>query len=277
MSCLASRGDAVVDLVSQQGGLAVDADRRVLLRVLLDGVELRRDVEHLVARGQRVVEGQHPLVADLVVGGGVVGDGSLEADLEAGAGAGAPLADRLLVGDGQGEHVLGIIPRGRVLLLGHRLAGVQVHHLQGLLVRFQIGVVGVGEAHGLDLVGEVGRQLRLGVELVFDLLAGLDDFAVHALLVAALARLGHDVLLDRRDVAADRGSLVGSVWLFTVSEPPLVRFLPFGAVQKVSSSPACLPKSLRTWAAPLPSAKLILPGMRSVTCFGFFSFFNPLR
>ena len=196
-------GDAVVDLVSQQGGLAVDADRRVLLRVLLDGVELRRDVEHLVARGQRVVEGQHPLVADLVVGGGVVGDGSLEADLEAGAGAGAPLADRLLVGDGQGEHVLGIIPRGRVLLLGHRLAGVQVHHLQGLLVRFQIGVVGVGEAHGLDLVGEVGRQLRLGVELVFDLLAGLDDFAVHALLVAALARLGHDVLLDRRDVAAD--------------------------------------------------------------------------
>ncbi|VUX63009.1 Uncharacterised protein [Bifidobacterium pseudocatenulatum] len=99
--------------------------------------------------------------------------------------------------------MLGIIPRGRVLLLGHRLAGVQVHHLQGLLVRFQIGVVGVGEAHGLDLVGEVGRQLRLGVELVFDLLAGLDDFAVHALLVAALARLGHDVLLDRWDVAAD--------------------------------------------------------------------------
>ena len=171
--------DAVVDLVAQQGGLAVDADRRVLLRVLLDWVELRRDVEHLVARGQRVVEGQHPLVADLVVGGGVVGDGSLEADLEAGAGAGAPLADRLLVGDGQGEHVLGIIPRGRVLLLGHRLAGVQIHHLQGLLVRLQIGVVGV------------------------DLLAGLDDLAVHALLVAALARLGHDVLLDRRDVAAD--------------------------------------------------------------------------
>ena len=195
--------DMVVDLVAQQGGPAVDADRRVLPRVLLDGVELRRDVEHLVARGQAVVEGQHPLVVHLVVGGGVVGDGALEAHLEAWIGARAPLADRLMVGDGQGEHVLGIIPRGRVLLLGHRLAGVQVHHLQGLPVRLQIRVVGVGEAHGPDLVGEVGRQLRLGGQLVFDPLAGLDDLALHAFLVAALARLAHHVLLDRRDVAAD--------------------------------------------------------------------------
>ena len=39
--------------------------------------------------------------------------------------------------------------------------------------------------------------------MIDKLLAGLDDLAVHALLVAALARLGHDVLLDRRDVAAD--------------------------------------------------------------------------
>ena len=200
--------DMVVDLVAQQGGPAVDADRRVLPRVPLDGVELRRDVEHLVARGQRVVEGQHPLVVHLVVGGGVIGDGALEADLEAGISSCAPLADRLLVGDGQGEHVLGIIPRGRVLLPGHRLAGVQVHHLQGLPVRLQILVVGVGEAHGPDRVGEVGRQLRLRVELVFDPLAGLDDLALHALLIAALARLAHHVLPGRRDIAADPG-LVG--------------------------------------------------------------------
>ena len=195
--------DAVVDLVAQQRGHAVDVDRRILLRVLLLRVERRRDVEHLVRRGQRVVEGQHPLVVHLVVGGGVVRDGALEADLDAWIGSGAPLADRLLVGDGQGEHVLGIIPLGRVLLLGHRLAGVQVHHLQGLLVRLQIAVVGVGEAHGLDAVGEAGGQLRLGVELIFDPLAREHDLALDAFLLAALAGLGHDVLLRRRHVAAD--------------------------------------------------------------------------
>ena len=196
-------GDAVVDLVSQQRGHAVDVDRRVLLRVLLLRIECRRDVEHLVRRGQRVVEGQHPLVAHLVVGGGIIGDGALETYLEAWIGSGAPLADRLLVGDGQGEHVLRVVPLGGVLLLGDRLAGVQVHHLQGLLVRVQIAVIGVGEAHGLDAVGEAGRKLGLGVELVFDLLAGVDDLALHAFLFAALASFGHDVLLDRRDVSAD--------------------------------------------------------------------------
>lgn len=73
------------------------------------------------------------------------------------------------------------------------------------------------------------------------------------------------------------GSLVGWVSSLTFSLPELASLEPSGFSQNVSSSPAAFLKSLRTWAAPLPSAKFTVPGMRSVTCFRFFNPFNPLR
>ena len=208
--------DRVVAGVAQQHRLAVDRDGRVALLlglgVLLRGVEDGRQVEHLVRRGQAVVQGQHPLVADLVVGGGILPDGALEADLDARAGGGAPLADQRLVLHGQLEQVPAFIPPGRVLRLRHDLAGVQVHHLDGLLVRHEVLVIGVRERHARDHGGQVGGQLRLGGQLVLDLLARVDDLAVHALLAAALRGFRDHVLLHRRHVAADL-RLVGRLGL----------------------------------------------------------------
>lgn len=77
--------------------------------------------------------------------------------------------------------------------------------------------------------------------------------------------------------------MVCSTAPFKVCEPLFVRLAPFapavsrGAVQNVSSSPGFLPKSLRTWLAPLPDAKLIVPGMSSVTCLGAFRPLRPAR
>lgn len=66
------------------------------------------------------------------------------------------------------------------------------------------------------------------------------------------------------------GSLVGWVSSLTFSLPELASLEPSGFSQNVSSSPAALLKSLRTWAAPLPSAKSTVPGRNRVICFGFF-------
>ena len=60
--------------------------------------------------------------------------------------------------------------------------------------------------------------------------------------------------------------LVGSVCPFTVWLPLLVSSLPSGEVQNVTSSPGFLPKSSRTRAAPLPSAKFTVNGTSRVSC-----------
>ena len=99
--------------------------------------------------------------------------------------------------------MLRIIPLGRVLRLGNDLAVAQIGDLHRLLVRNQILVVLVGDHNVLHIVGELSRQLRRGRQLVFDLLAGEHDLAVHAFLRATLRGFADDVLLDRRHIPAD--------------------------------------------------------------------------
>ena len=200
-------GDDVLAGVAHHQGLAVDADRRIALLgglvVGLGRLEVGRQVEHLVRGGEAVVQGEHPLVVDLVVAGRVLRHGALETDLDARVGARLPFFEQRLVGDGQLEQVLGLVPLGVVLGFRDHLAGREVHHLDGLLVRGQVLVIRVGERDLADRVGEACGQVRLGGQLVFDLLAGVDDLAVHARLVAALGPFADHVLDDGRHVAAD--------------------------------------------------------------------------
>ena len=138
-----------------------------------------------------------------MVAGRVLRHGALETDLDARVGARLPFFEQRLVGDGQLEQVLGLVPLGVVLGFRDHLAGREVHHLDGLLVRGQVLVIRVGERDLADRVGEACGQVGLGGQLVFDLLAGVDDLAVHARLVAALGPFADHVLDDGRHVAAD--------------------------------------------------------------------------
>ena len=195
------QGQDVVAGVAQQQCLPVDADGAVLAgHILLLRGELRRLVVHLVRRGERIVQGQPPLVADLVVGGRVLGHGALEANEHARVLALAPVGLHVLIVEAETEGMVGVIPSGLVPLLRDGLAGQEVSDLEGLLVRLEVRVERVGHGH---VVGEVPGQFRLGGQLVFDLLAGEHDLALDAVLVAALAGFGHDVLLDRGHIAAD--------------------------------------------------------------------------
>ena len=199
--------DDVVAGVALEQGLAVDVDAHVGALVLLarHAVVAARDVQHPVGRGDGVVQGQGPLVADLMVAGGLLGHGTLEAHEHARVLALAPVGLHVLVVEHEREGVALVVPLGRVLLLGDGLAGRQVADLEGLLVGGEVLVVHVGHGHVGHVVGEVFGQLRVRGQLVFDLLAGEHDLALHALLLAALAGLVHHVLLHRRHVAADVG------------------------------------------------------------------------
>ena len=134
------------------------------------------------------------------------------------------------------EQVLRIIPLGRVLRLGDDLAVAQIGDLHRLLVRNQVLVVLVGDHNeadylfdadtkgikvymmdaqsntassvydivnkGTDVTGQFNITAA-GTKLVFDLLAGEHDLAVHAFLRATLGGFADDVLLDRRHIPAD--------------------------------------------------------------------------
>ena len=208
-------GDDVVAGVAQQHGLPVDADGRVALLlglvVLLGGIMLRGQVVDDVGRGDRIVQGEHPLVVHLAVGRRVLRDGAFETDLHLRVRAGLPMFGHVLVRVCDGELVRRGVPCDRVVAFdahlritgGQLVAGGEVGDLQGLLVGFEVLVVHVGVLDGHDPVSEVGGQFRLRGETVFDLLARIHDLVVRILVRAALAAFGDDLLLDRRNVAAD--------------------------------------------------------------------------
>ena len=195
--------DAVVHLVAQQRGLAVDADGRVLLRVLLGGLDDRRLVLDLVGRGDAVVDGQRGLVADGLVGGRVLVHLGLEAQQHARVGAGLPVGGNPVLGERGLERVVGFVPLHLVGALRDDAAGSQVGDLQGLLVRGGVLGIGVAQLDGGHRICLVRRDLRVHAHGVFHGLAGEHGLGVDAGLVAALGGFGDDLLVDRGNGHAD--------------------------------------------------------------------------
>ena len=171
----------------------------------------RRHVVDDVGRGDRIVQGERPLVVHLAVDRSLLGDGAFETDLHLRVRAGLPMLGHVLVGVRDGEPMVGGVPCDGVVAFdahlrirgGQLVAGGEVGDLQGLRVGFEVLVVRVGVLDGHDAVREVGRQLRPRGETVFDLLARIHDLVVGVVVRAALAAFGDDLLPDRRDVAAD--------------------------------------------------------------------------
>ncbi|VUX62207.1 Uncharacterised protein [Bifidobacterium pseudocatenulatum] len=195
--------DAVVHLVAQQRGLAVDADGRVLLRVLLGGLDDRRLVLDLVGRGDAVVDGQRGLVVDGLVGGRVLVHLGLEAQQHARVGAGLPVGGNPVLGERGLERVVGFVPLHLVGALRDDAAGSQVGDLQGLLVRGGVLGIGVAQLDGGHRICLVRRDPRVHAHGVFHGLAGEHGLGVDAGLVAALGGFGDDLLVDRGHGHAD--------------------------------------------------------------------------